>query len=110
MDELRKQVRDMVDRFADELVNLTIREGQKMVVIRLREARDRARKERFKLAYGRTPREKEGLDMILRLRGEGHSIRNIADTLEKHGFDTPRQGVMWNPGTVSRILKRHGVA
>lgn len=109
MEEIRKHLRELTDDFVDKLVNITIKEGNRMTVVRLREARARARTSKGRAPYGSYPHEKDGLDLMLRMRNDGCSYRVIAEAMERHGFAT-RAGVYWNPGTITRILKKHGVA
>jgi hypothetical protein len=116
MDELRKQVREMVDKFADQLITLTVKEGNRMTVLRLREARQRARLaaggREGRIPYGEHPQfpgEKEALDFMINLRKKGHPYRIIAEQLERHDFKTRKNG-NWNPGTVLRILRQNGIA
>ena len=114
MDELRKQVREMVDKFADQLITLTVKEGNRMTVVRLREARAKARTASGDgpLRYGEHPAfpaEKEALKFMIDLRKKGHPYRIIAEMMERHSFKT-RKDANWNPGTVMRILRQNGIA
>jgi len=108
MEELRKRLREMTDKFVDDIVALTIQEGHKMAIARMREARHKARMNKGKIPYGEYPHEKDGLEMMIRMRREGHPFRTIGEAMERHGFPT-RAGMVWNPGTIIRILKKYGV-
>ena len=111
MDELRKQIRTLLEELADKLVTMTLKEGNRMAMVRLREARLRAGRTEGKIPYGdnpQYPQEKEAVVFMLDLRKKGHSYRVIAETLERHDFRT-RHGKSWNPGTVKRIMERRGV-
>ena len=56
--------------------------------------------------YGSQPNEKLGLDLILRMRREKRTIRDIVAELALAKF--PARRGRWNPGSVLRILKREG--
>ncbi|MBA2726381.1 MAG: recombinase family protein [Actinobacteria bacterium] len=49
--------------------------------------------------------EQAALERIRSLRNDGASIRSIIGTLEAEGIST-KQGKHWNPGTLSRLLRR----
>lgn len=51
------------------------------------------------------PTEQEALGLIASLRAEGKSIRAIIAILDAQGLK-PKRGGHWNPGTLSRILRR----
>ena len=115
MDELRQQISEKVNRLVDDVVQLTIKEGNRMVISRLREARDKARRDggRWgKVPYGEHPgypQEKIGLKKMIEMKKKGHPYRIIAESMEREDF-TLRSGGGWNPGSVIRILRRHGAA
>ena len=50
-------------------------------------------------------REQEAIAWIKTLRGEGKSLRKIAELLNEHGFK-PKRGQRWRHSTVIRILAR----
>lgn len=50
-------------------------------------------------------REQEALELINQLRGEGHTLRAIADELAERGFNS-RSGKKLGVGTLSKVLKR----
>jgi hypothetical protein len=56
--------------------------------------------------YGSLPNERMGLDLILRMRREKRTIRDIVAELDLAKF--PARRGRWNPGSVLRILKREG--
>ena len=49
--------------------------------------------------------EQAALGRIRTLRSHGESIRSIIQTLEAEGVK-PKRGERWNPGTLSRLLRR----
>lgn len=51
--------------------------------------------------------EQRVIGRILELRGEGRTLRDIADTLVGEGVQPPRSG-RWHPTTVHRVLRRAG--
>ena len=59
-------------------------------------------------AYGTSakfPEERKGLAEILACRRAGMTIRWIAEHMDELGFKL-RRGQKWNPGTISRIIRR----
>lgn len=89
-------------------------------LIRLRLQRGRALKaERGGYAYGSPPfgfraeggqlvpepTEQIALEVAVRLRGEGRSLREVARALEDAGHASKR-GATWHPATVARLLAR----
>jgi hypothetical protein len=52
-------------------------------------------------------RDSELLPVILDLRKEGKSLREVADILTGKGIPAPR-GISWNFMTVQKMLKRNG--
>ena len=114
MDELRKQVRGWIEELSDKIVALTIKEGNRMAVLRLREARARARAKgghEGRIPFGEHPafpKEKEALEFMLGLCHKKTPIRLIAEAMERQGYETRFRKTEWNPGTVHRILRRHG--
>jgi hypothetical protein len=112
MDELRKQIRGMLDELADKLINMTIKEGNRMAVVRMREARAKLKGVREgRIPFGEHPafpKEKEALEFLLGLAKKNTPMRSIAEAMERQGFVTRFQKENWNPGTVHRILRRHG--
>jgi hypothetical protein len=77
-------------------------------VARYKENRKKNRVENSK-PYGHPnyPAETHGLNMILRMRREKSTVRDIVKALDEAGFKA-RRG-RWNPGSVLRILKREGL-
>jgi hypothetical protein len=57
--------------------------------------------------YGSIPNEKMGLALILRMRKDKRTIRDIVAELDLAKF--PARRGRWNPGSVLRILKREGL-
>lgn len=49
--------------------------------------------------------EQEALTLIRDMRRDGASLRTIIQALDREGFK-PRRGSTWNPGTLSRIVRR----
>jgi DNA invertase Pin-like site-specific DNA recombinase len=50
--------------------------------------------------------EQATLARMRELRAQGLNLTDIADTLSREGHRTKRGGTTWNPGTVSRLLRR----
>lgn len=109
-DPMRTAMRQMMGVFAQ------LERG--MIAARLRAGR-RLKAEKGGYAYGApgfgfrsedrelTPdeTEQEALKLIRRLHGKGASVREIAHALEGAGFK-PKRSETWNPGTLSRIIRR----
>jgi hypothetical protein len=113
VDELRKQLTDKVNKLVDEVVNITLREGNRMAMARMREARAKYKGREGMIPFAEHPnypKEKEALEFMIQQRKKGISFRLIAEGMERHGFMTRYQKENWNPGTVLRILKRQGIA
>jgi hypothetical protein len=51
--------------------------------------------------------EQQAVGLILRLRAEGVSLRNIAVCLTAEGLE-PKRGGAWHPMMVKRVLDRAG--
>lgn len=81
------------------------------IVIKLRIARERKKAETGRCdgrkPYGDRDGEREVLNTILVLGERGYGSTEIANKLNEQGFRT-RKGTQWNPGTVWRLLKKHG--
>ncbi|HXS24440.1 MAG TPA: recombinase family protein [Gemmatimonadales bacterium] len=52
------------------------------------------------------PTEQATLKLIKVLRGEGKSLRAIADVLKTLGIETKEGNQLWLPGTLARLLRR----
>jgi len=55
------------------------------------------------------PTEQAAVEQIRSLRGQGHSLRGIAITLNRAGHRT-RRGTQWRLESVNRVVKQHGAA
>jgi DNA invertase Pin-like site-specific DNA recombinase len=113
-DPMRRAMRQMVGVFSELERN--------MVVLRMRRGRA-AKATAGGWAYGAPPMgyearegvlvadesERETVDLIVSLKGEGKSLREIAVLLEDQGRPTKRGG-RWQPTTIARILRREGAA
>jgi hypothetical protein len=53
------------------------------------------------------PGEQQAVGLILRLRAEGVTLRNIAVALTAQGLE-PKRGGAWHPMAVKRVLDRAG--
>lgn len=109
-DPMRTAMRQMAGVFAQL--------DRAMVIKRLRNGRQ-TKAERGGFAYGSPPfgwrsegrelvpepGEQAVLVRVRALRGEGQSIRLIADTLTAEGL-TPKRGGQWHPETLRRIIAR----
>lgn len=80
------------------------------LVSKLRKARARKKQETGRCEgvkpFGMLPGEQEALDYMLKLRGEGLTVRVIADMMEAAEYST-RNRRSWHYASVSKILARH---
>lgn len=80
-----------------------------MIVIRLREARNRKRAANGKCEgrkfFGAKPGESGMRDRIRAMRAAGSTLQSICDALNAEGVAT-RFGRLWMPMTVQRIARR----
>lgn len=69
-----------------------------------------ARKTR-KQAFGLNEEQKPLLELMIQMRRDGASIRQISEACQLSGVKIHRRGFSgsWNPGTVLRILRRNGI-
>lgn len=49
-------------------------------------------------------REQEAIQQARRLRGKGHSLREVANELAKRGYKPKARGAVWHPTQVARLL------
>jgi hypothetical protein len=54
------------------------------------------------------PGEQKAVQLIIQLRNEGKSLRNIAVQLTAEGLQ-PKRGGAWHPMMVKRVVDRTGV-
>lgn len=113
MDETRRQIREMVEEFTNKIVNFTIKEGNRLAVLRMREARAKMKGIREgRIPFGEHPsfpKEKEALEFMLDMARNKKTIREISEALERQDYVTRFGKTEWNPGSVHRILRRHGL-
>jgi DNA invertase Pin-like site-specific DNA recombinase len=80
------------------------------IVSKLRKARERKKAETGRCEgakpFGSLPGEKEVLERMFTLRNEGHTVRDIADTLNEDKYPT-RNGRPWHFSSVAKILARY---
>jgi hypothetical protein len=80
--------------------------SQKRIAIKTYKENRRNNRVEGSKPYGSLPNERMGLDLILRMRREKRTIRDIVAELDLAKF--PARRGRWNPGSVLRILKREG--
>ena len=80
------------------------------IVSKLRKARSRKKAETGRCEgvkpFGTLPGEEVTMNAMLRLRKDGHTVRDIADYLNQNSLPT-RNGRPWHYASVSKILARH---
>ena len=83
--------------------------GMKREAVKLYKEAKRANRVEGSKPYGHPdhPEEKQVLSMILNLRKQKYTVREIMKELESSGIKA-RRG-RWNPGSLLRILKRSGM-
>jgi DNA invertase Pin-like site-specific DNA recombinase len=101
-DPTRVLLRQMMGAFAEY--------ERKMIVQKLRGARQRAKASRpeykeGRKPFGHRPGERETINRILALREQGTTLAAIADTLNREGR-RPRAGAKWYEKQIARVLQR----
>jgi len=103
-DPTRVLLRQMMGAFAEY--------ERKMIVQKLRGARQRAKASRpgyreGRKPFGDRPGEAETITRILELRAQGCTLTKVADLLFQEGRK-PRAGVRWYEKQIARIIERAG--
>jgi DNA invertase Pin-like site-specific DNA recombinase len=116
-DYLADDPNDPSRRLIRQILGAVSEYERSMISLRLRSGRQR-KAERGGFAYGSPrfgweaidgnlvplPEEQATLARMRALQGSGHSIRQIAETLNAEGLPTKRTGASWHATTVARAL------